>query len=63
MKNFSMENLTELSHNEMVNIQGGGLVDDYIKKLVDLANEGINLAKLAAEATGTFLKSLLEILF
>lgn len=47
----------------MVEIQGGGLVDDYIKKLVDLANQGIDLAKAAAEATGAFLKAILGILF
>jgi hypothetical protein len=39
MKNFSMENLTELSQKELTEIQGGGVIDDILNNITTIINK------------------------
>jgi hypothetical protein len=58
MKNFPMENLTELSPNELTEVQGGGLLTNVLNGLSNLVQNLPN----AVGGVGTTLKNLVDFL-
>jgi hypothetical protein len=58
MKNFPMENLTELSPNELNEVQGGGLLTNVVTGLSNLLQ---NLPNTVG-GVGTTLKNLVDFL-
>jgi len=58
MKNFPTENLTELSANELTEVQGGGLLTNVLTGVAALVQ---NLPNVTGNVNGT-LKGLLDFL-
>jgi len=58
MKNFPMENLTELSPNELTEVQGGGLLTNVLTGLSNLVQNLPN----SVGSVGTTLKNLVDFL-
>ncbi len=59
MKNFPMENLTELSPKELTEVQGGGLLTNVLTQVTRLVE---NLPNVVGHV-GSSLKNIIDFLF
>jgi hypothetical protein len=62
MEHFSTEGFTSLSPEELLTVDGGGLLTDLTGKLTTQLAEVVEVAKDITAATGAFLKTIVGII-
>ncbi|GAA0546325.1 hypothetical protein [Chitinophaga japonensis] len=62
MKHLSTEGFTPLSSEQLLEVEGGGLLTNLTSRLSTGLAEVVDVAKDVATVTGSFLKTLVDIL-